>query len=263
MIMPCKAFQSSLSECGNDSFFNLTLVYLLFQSLQDWCQHVWTSQWREVHSQEDPQQHNLLLHSILWGRGPDMSCQRLSNIHCSLLHLTLLLCRHSLLSIALRFTFAHTCLLPKPIRFCLHFPSSSCFLLLARCPARGGGQVQGPLPGPWHGCPRGPEQRSALPVASMGARLRVGGFEGSGGASVLREGGSGPCLLHRWLHFHPDTHPHRWGTKKTRRPGPEGDRAHLWQLGGWHSGAHGNRWARVIQLRLLLCWLLYVCQIFK
>lgn len=149
-----------------------------------------------------------------------MSCQRLSNIHITLSSPP----RRLLLSFVFTFTSTHT--LPKQLRLCLHSSSSS-FLRLPRCKAGGGGQVQGPLPGPRHGRPRGPEQRNALPVASMGARLRVGGFEGSGGASVLGEGGAGPRLLHRWLHFHSDTHPCRSWAEKARRPGPEGDRAHL------------------------------------
>lgn len=234
---------------------------------------VWSRQRRKVCCQEDQQGHNLLFRSTLGGRGTGIiCCQRISIAYCTLPYFYPITLSSApqwplprrllfLLSIALRFSFTHICLLPKPLTIWIHCPAPSSFLLLARCPESGSGQVPGPLPGPGPGCPAGPEQCDALPVASVGARLRDGGFEGSGGASVCREGGAGPCLLHRGLHFHTDTHPHCWGKGKTCRPGQEGDRTHLWQPGGWESGAYGDRWVSVALLRLLFVG--YASQIFK
>lgn len=166
----------NVTACGNDSFFlKLTLVWVFFQPLQD-CRHVRTSQWWAVHRQEDQQSHNVLLYSSLSSRGQNiMCCQRISGIHRSSPHPSPIILISAprwwflFLSFSLRFAFAHSCLPPTPITFCLRCPSPSCFLLLARCTARGSCQVQGPLPGPRHGCPLGPEQRNALSVASMGA----------------------------------------------------------------------------------------------
>lgn len=242
----------SLSDCGNDS---MLFVCISFQSLPEWLNHVWTGGRSELHLQEDQRWHNLLLRSVLGDGGTDITRrQRLSNLHCTLPHL-LPLRTAFLLSPALRCTITPPRLLPKPIRLFMHFAPSSYFLLLARCPASGGGQVQGPLPGPRHGRPRGPEQGDALPVAPMGVRLRAGGVGGPGAASVLREAVAGPRLLHRGLHFHPDTRPHCSRRETTCRSGPEGDGAHLRQLGGRHSGAHGDRWVRGILLGLPLSWI--------
>lgn len=78
-------------------------------------------------------------------------------------------------------------------------------------------------------------------MASLGAGLRPGGLEGAGGARVLGEAGAGARLLHRRLHFHPDTDPRRAGAEGARGAGAQGGGPHLRQPGGWHAGAHGHR----------------------
>lgn len=196
------------------SFCNLFLVWLLFQNC------VWRPWWEEVHGRAYQQWHNLLSGCRPWSR--------VWSIHCSFFLVTL--------------SFApQRFLLSCAPGVCLSFPPSSCFFLLARCPAKRSGQVQGPVPGSRYGCSSGPEQGSALPVASLGAQLRRRGSEGSGGASVRREAGSGPRHLYWWFYFLSDTHTCCPGTNKAWGPGSEGDRPHIWQLGGWQSGAHGYR----------------------
>lgn len=184
--------------------------------------------------QQNQQQHNVLSRSVF--TRVSMFCRRWTNSLFSPRYLAsishpcppqglLLVFQSCLRCIAL--TWRRIRLLPAPVRCFPDFPSSSSVLLLAGRPAWTRFQVQGPLPGPWHGRPGHPEQRDALSVASMGAGLRAGGLEASGGASVLWEGCAGARRLHRRLHLHPDPHPHRSGAERTRRPGAQGDWAHL------------------------------------